>query len=192
MAHQKNDTEHIEKDRNVARYCIENRQISWVLLVATVLWGVYGYIQMPKRKDPKFGATRTAVVCPWPGVPADKVEQLVTKKIEEKIAGNIRIDKIESFSRSNLSVVLIALEESTVSDVNKQYDDINLRLDSIHDLPEGAGPITFLRDFGDTSALMLTVASPKAAPAEIAWRADQVRKVLEAERAKAPAGNRSA
>ena len=192
MAHQKNDTEHIEKDRNVARYCIENRQISWVLLVATILWGVYGYIQMPKRKDPKFGATRAAVVCPWPGVPADKVEQLVTKKIEEKIAGNIRIENIESFSRSNLSVVLIALEENTVSDVNKQYDDINLRLDSIHDLPEGAGPITFLRDFGDTSALMLTVASPKAAPAEIAWRADQVRKTLEAERAKAPAGNRSA
>ena len=29
-------------------------------------------------------------------------------------------------------------------------------------LPEGAGPVEFITDFGDTSAMMLTVASPKA------------------------------
>jgi multidrug efflux pump subunit AcrB len=192
MAHPKTDAERIENDRNIPRYCIENRQVAWVLLVTTLLWGVYGYFHMPKRKDPKFGATRSAVVCPWPGVTADKIEQLVTKKIEEKIAGNVKIDYIQSYSRSNLSVVLIALEESTVDDVNKQWDDINLRLDSIHDLPDGAGPVTFLRDFGETSALMLTVASPKAAPAEIAWRADQIRAVLEPERTRSHAGGRSA
>src|SRR5271166_5656729 len=116
MAHKKSDSDHIENDRNVPRYCIENRQISWVLLIATVLWGVYGYIQMPKRKDPKFGATRAAVLCPWPGVSADKVEQLVTKKIEEKLAGNVRTEKIESSSRSNLSIIVISLEDSTVTD----------------------------------------------------------------------------
>ena len=38
-----------------------------------------------------------------------------------------------------------------------------LRLDAIRDLPEGAGPIQFIKDFGDTAALMLTVASPKVA-----------------------------
>jgi multidrug efflux pump subunit AcrB len=192
MAHHKSDLERIENDRNTPRFCVENRQISWVLMIATVLWGVYGYYSMPKRKDPKFGSTRAAVVCPWPGVSVDKIEQLITKKLEATIAGNIKIQKIESVSRSNLSIVLIALEESTVSDVNKQWDDINLRLNTIHDLPDGAGPIAFLRDFGDTAALMVTVASPKAGAAEISWRADQVRTALTAERAKAPKGNRSA
>jgi multidrug efflux pump subunit AcrB len=192
MSHHKSDEDRIANDRNTPRFCVENRQITWVLMVGVILWGIYGYFQMPKRKDPKFGATRAAVICPWPGVSADKVEQLVTKKIEAKIAGNVKILNIQSVSRSNLSVVQIALEESTVSDVNKQYDDIALRLNTINDLPEGAGPVTFLRDFGETAALMLTVSSPKAQAAEIAWRSDQIRKVLEAERAKAPAGRRSA
>jgi len=192
MAHHKSEEERIASVRNTARFCVENRQITWVLMVGIVLWGAFGYYQMPKRKDPKFGATRAAVICPWPGVPADKIEQLVTKKIEAKIAGNVKILNIQSVSRSNLSVVQIALEESTVSDVNKQYDDIALRLNTINDLPEGAGPITFLRDFGETAALMLTVSSPKAGAAEIAWRSDRVRETLEAERAKAPAGRRSA
>jgi multidrug efflux pump subunit AcrB len=192
MAHHKSDEDHIANDRNTPRFCVENRQITWVLMAGVILWGAFGYNQMPKRKDPKFGAVRAAVVCPWPGVSADKIEQLVTKKIEAKIAGNVKIQKIESASRSNLSVVLIALEESTVSDVNKQYDDIALRLNTINDLPEGAGPVTFLRDFGETAALMLTVSSPKAGAAEIAWRSDRIREVLEAERAKAPPGRRSA
>jgi multidrug efflux pump subunit AcrB len=192
MAHHKSEEDRIANDRNTARFCVENRQITWVLMVGIILWGAFGYYQMPKRKDPKFGATRAAVICPWPGVSADKVEQLVTKKIEAKIAGNVKILNIQSVSRSNLSVVQIALEESTVSDVNKQYDDIALRLNTINDLPEGAGPVTFLRDFGETAALMLTVSSPKSGAAEIAWRSDQVRKTLESERTKAPAGRRSA
>jgi hypothetical protein len=192
MAHQKSEEDRIANDRNTARFCVENRQITWVLMIGVILWGAFGYYQMPKRKDPKFGATRAAVICPWPGVSADKIEQLVTKKIEAKIAGNVKILNIQSVSRSNLSVVQIALEESTVSDVNKQYDDIALRLNTINDLPEGAGPVTFLRDFGETAALMLTVSSPKAGAPEIAWRSDRIREVLQAERAKAPAGRRSA
>ena len=192
MAHQKSEEDRIASDRNTARFCVENRQITWVLMIGVILWGAFGYYQMPKRKDPKFGATRAAVICPWPGVSADKIEQLVTKKIEAKIAGNVKILNIQSVSRSNLSVVQIALEESTVSDVNKQYDDIALRLNTINDLPEGAGPVTFLRDFGETAALMLTVSSPKAGAPEIAWRSDRIREVLQAERSKAPAGRRSA
>ena len=36
---------------------------------------------------------------------------------------------------------------------------MNLKLNSLS-LPQGAGPIKFNSDFGDTAALMLTVASP--------------------------------
>jgi len=55
------------------------------------------------------------------------------------------------------------------------FSDINLKLDALNSqLPQGAGPITFESDFGDTAALMLTVASPKADDIEIAARANTV------------------
>jgi len=55
------------------------------------------------------------------------------------------------------------------------FSDINLKLDALNSqLPQGAGPITFQSDFGDTAALMLTVASPKADDIEIAARANTV------------------
>ena len=64
----KSDADLIRDERNVSRFCVENRQISWVLLIATVVWGIYGYIKMPKRKDPIFPVVTAAAVCPWPGV----------------------------------------------------------------------------------------------------------------------------
>ena len=69
----------VRKEKNTARFCVENRQITWVMLMATVIWGVYGYIMMPKRKDPEFPTLITAVVTPWPGVAADKIEQQLTR-----------------------------------------------------------------------------------------------------------------
>ena len=55
-----------------------------------------------------------------------------------------------------------------------ELDDVRLKLDSVRDLPEGAGPIEFVKDFGDTSALMLTVASPKTPEVAIQSQAHEL------------------
>ena len=61
----------------------------------------------------------------------------------------------------------IQLDEG-ITDTKRQFSDINLKLDALSaQLPQGAGPISFQSDFGDTAALMLTVASPKADNIEI-------------------------
>src|SRR5208283_2992023 len=79
----------------------------------------------------------------------------------------------------------ITLDDNT-KEPAKQWDDINLRLNTIDDLPKGAGPIYFLKDFGDTAALMLTVASPRAADSEIELRAQRVASAIEKARAPFP------
>jgi AcrB/AcrD/AcrF family len=80
--------------------------------------------------------------------------------------------------------VYITLVEG-VADTGKEFDDIKLKLDTLTDLPQGAGPINFIKDFGDTAALMLTVASPKVSEAGIEIRARTVRRAIEDARAAA-------
>jgi multidrug efflux pump subunit AcrB len=146
---------------NVARYFVEHRHISWVLFVGVLAWGVGAYQAMPKRKDPDIPVRQVAVVTPWPGQRAERVEQLVTRKIEEKIAQNSRVSEIKSRSRAGLSVVYAEVDDR-VPDTAKEFDDIKIKLDSLTDLPQGAGPMQYIKEFGETSALMLTVASPRA------------------------------
>jgi multidrug efflux pump subunit AcrB len=155
-----------------------------VLLLGTVLWGIYGYNQMPQRKDPDIPIRQALALCPWPGASAEKIEELITRRIEEKVAENVKVDKIESNTRTGITAVYITLVEG-VKETGKEFDDIKLKLDSINDLPSGAGPINFVKDFGDTAALMLTVASPKVSEAEVSIRAQSVQRAIEAARASA-------
>jgi multidrug efflux pump subunit AcrB len=182
MSHGKTDQELVQSKRNTARFFVEKRHVSWVLLLATCFWGVYGYIKMPQRKDPEVQVRTAVALVPWPGASAEKVEQLVTKTVEEKVAGNAKVTKIESISRTGLAVIYVELDEN-LKETGKEFDDIKLKLDSIDNLPSGAGPINFIKDFGDTAALMLTVASPKTDDAAVALRAQNIQAAIEKERA---------
>ena len=143
---------------NLSRYFVEHRQVAWAILVAMLVWGVAGYGSMPKRKDPDIPVRVGLAVCPWPGITADRVEELVTRKLEEAAAGNSKIEKIVSTTRDGVAVVLVHLDDS-IADTVLQFADIGQRVTHIPNLPEGAGPVTWVSDFGDTAALMLTVAS---------------------------------
>ncbi len=192
MAH-RTDTDIIEKTHNTARFFVEHRHIAWVLLIATVFWGWYGYNSMPQRKDPDIPVRVAVALIPWPGVKAQEVEQLVTRPVEEKIAESSYIHPgtaadygIRSITLPGLSIIYVQLAEN-VTDTKKQFNDINLKLNALNNqLPQGAGPIQFQSDYGDTAALMLTVASPRLDQVEIAIRSRSVQKAIEEARRSKP------
>jgi len=184
MEHSQNKNEIIQSKRNISRFFVEQRQIAWVMLIAVCVWGVYSYRSMPQRKDPDTPVKTAVAITLWPGASAEKIEQLVTRKVEEKIAQNANVDKIRSISRTNFSAVYVDLDENFPgTQIGKEFDDIALKLGAITDLPEGAGPVKFIKDFGDTAALMLTVASPKVSEAEIDLRAKAISEAITRHRA---------
>jgi multidrug efflux pump subunit AcrB len=168
MTHEQNE-QPTNKKPNLARFFIEQRHVAWVSLAVALLWGIYGLLKMPQRKDPDIPVRQAMVIVPWQGTSAEQVEQLVTRKVEQALASNQWVTEMKSASRTGSAMVQFELAEKGKYDRDKELDDIKIRLDSIHDLPQGAGPILYIKDFGDTSALMLTVASPPAEPAQVAW-----------------------
>jgi multidrug efflux pump subunit AcrB len=192
MAH-RTERDLIEHTHNVARFFTEHRQVSLILLLSVFLWGWYGYQQMPKRKDPSIPVRVAVASTNWPGATAQQVEQLVTRPIETSMAQNAFVKPpaasdfgIRSISFPGLSLVYIQLDDS-VKDTKKQFSDINLKLNALNSrLPQGAGPIQFNSDFGDTATLMLTVASPPASAVEVAVRAQTIQHAIEKIRASEP------
>src|ERR1043165_4518748 len=101
--HHASEQQKIARTHNTARFFTETRHVSWVLLIGVLLWGIYGYLQMPQRKDPDIPIRQALVLVPWPGASTDKIEELVTRKIEEKVAENVKVDKIESNTRTGIA-----------------------------------------------------------------------------------------
>ena len=179
MAHE--NVQQITNRRSIPRFFVEHPHISWMLLAGVLVWGWFGYTSMPQRKDPEIPVRVGVAACPWPGATAQQVEQFITRKIEDVAAENKTIHPgtdadygIKSISLPGYSFVHIQLDEG-MNDTKRQFSDINLKLNALNSqLPQGAGPITFQSDFGDTAALMLTVASPKVDTIEIAARSNSV------------------
>jgi multidrug efflux pump subunit AcrB len=184
MAHQ-SERHLIERTRNTARFFTENRHIAWVLLVGTILWGMFGYWTMPKRKDPDIPVRAAVAIANWPGATAETMEDRVTRVVEQTLAENSKIEKLESTTRAGVAVVTLSLDPG-VKDTAKEFDDIWLKLSSLEGLPEGAS-LSFKKDFGDTSALMLTLASPRAGDVELELRARDLAAKISAVRAEAGA-----
>ena len=172
-----------ERTSNLSHFFVEQHGIAWLLMALTLLWGIYGYFSMPQRKDPVTPVREALVAAAWPGAAADQVEELLTKRIEAVVAQNAMVTEVTSTSRPGMAVVHLTLDENHVRDTAKEFDDIGVKLGQIGELPQGAGPVQYFKDFGSTAALMLTVASPTASSAEISLRASRLLPVLRSARA---------
>src|SRR5690348_10568034 len=138
---------------NLARFFLEQRHIAWVSLALALVWGIYGLQKMPQRKDPDILVRQAMIIVPWQGTSAEQVEQLITKKVEQAIAQNQWVTEIKSTSRTGSAMVQFELAERGRYDRDKELDDVKVRLDAIHDLPQGAGPILYIKDFGDRKSV---------------------------------------
>src|SRR5262245_21406416 len=118
MSHGKSDEQMVRETRNTARFFTETRHITWVLLLGTLAWGLYGYLAMPQRKDPDIPIRDALTICSWPGASAERIEQLVTRRMEEKIAESSKIERITSTTRTGTTLVFFRLQQD-VDDVRK-------------------------------------------------------------------------
>lgn len=88
-----------------------------------VAWGIYGYRNMPKRKDPDIPVREAVAICPWPGVSAAKAEEVVTRKMEAKIAENSYLHQpgtgfdfgIRSVTLDGVAFVYVQLAETSMT-----------------------------------------------------------------------------
>ena len=75
----------LDNKHNTSRYFVEKRQVAWAVLFGVLAWGVFGYFSMPQRKDPEIPVRETVAIARWPGIPAARMEQLLTKPVEQAI-----------------------------------------------------------------------------------------------------------
>lgn len=170
---------------NVARFFVEKRQIAWVALIATLVWGIVAYVRLPQRKDPEVTIKTAVITTAWPGAKAEDVEQLVTIPIEQTARQVAKVDKVTSTTRAGISTVFVTLEDTARrSDVDVAWNDLRARTDLLaKKLPQGAMSPAVNTSFGDTATVLLSVASPPVDDVELEIRANAIRRALEQVRA---------
>jgi hydrophobe/amphiphile efflux-1 (HAE1) family protein len=105
-----------------------------IFLVLGVL-GVFSYNQLSYELLPKMSSPFVTVVTVYPGANPSEVENAVTKKIEEAVAGAEKLKRVFSTSSENVSTVFVEFQQSANADLATQ--DVQRKINEITDLPNG-------------------------------------------------------
>ena len=142
---------------NLPRFAVEHRA---VVIVATVLasaWGLIAFVTAPRREDPEFTIRQCVISTVWPGASAEKVEMLVTDPIEKAVDALDEVEKVTSESRAGLSTVFVFVEQN-IRDVDAVWNKVRAKVAEVGPLlPEGTEEPVVNTEYGDTSAMVLTI-----------------------------------
>lgn len=132
-----------------------NRLVMTVVLALMVFGGV-SYFSLPAQEDPSIKIREAVITTHFPGMPAEKIELLITKTVEEGVRNVDEVEEIRSISMQGTSVVYVDLYDRYF-DLDQIWDKVRNELDKVRsELPEGTPPHFINDNFGDVA--ILTVA----------------------------------
>ena len=157
---------------------IERNRVTLVLLVVVVAWGLFSYAGMPQSEDPGFIIRTAMVQTIFPGASPERVEQLVTDKLEKAIQEMPEIDFLSSESKTGVSLIFVNVQES-YTEMRPIWDDLRRKVErAMPDLPDGIIGPTVNDEFGDVFGTITTLTGDGYSYAELKDVADDVRDEL--------------
>ena len=163
---------------NITQVAIEKKQVTIVFLLVILVAGFQTYQKMPRAEDPGFVIRAAQVTTFFPGASPERVEQLVTDKLEKIIQEIPEIDYIDSESKTGMSVITVNIKES-YKHMRPIWDNLRRKVeDAEPDLPQDViGP--FVNDeFGDVFGIILALTGEGYTYAELKEIADDIRSEL--------------
>lgn len=142
---------------NLPQLSLRYQPIVLTLSGLLMLWGLIACVTMPRREDPEYTVRTCAVITQWPGAPAQKVEELITDKLEEAIDSIEEVKHIRSKSTNGLSEIYVDAEDDiTPERIDNVWDKVRARVVRVEMPEQGITPVVN-DDYGNTSILVLAV-----------------------------------
>jgi len=144
----------------VAETAVKRRVTFIMLYIAAVGFGIYSLIHLKLDMYPDISFPLVVVITQYDGAAPEDIEELVTRPIEEGCAAVKGVEKIESDSKYNVSVVYVEFKWGT--DIDQAKSDIHENIDMVRDnLPSDAKePLVFSFDPSLEPILFFGVSGP--------------------------------
>lgn len=147
--------------RSFVEWAMHYRKIVILVVSCLVAFGIYSLSEMRKNEFPNYTIRQGVVVAVAPGVPADEIAEQVAKPLEDYIFSFSEVKKAKTFSKSTDGMAYIQVQLN--DDINDKDAFWNKFKHGVADfksqLPQNVLAIKVIDDFGDTSALLITMES---------------------------------
>ena len=152
-------------------FSMKNKQIVYLFVIMLMLFGVYSLFVMPKQEFPVFTIRQGLVVGVYPGVSSSEIEKRLTKPLEEYLFSykEVKKNKTYSISRDGLAIIVVDLADN-VKNKDEFWSKFRHGLQEFKQtLPSGVVTLIANNDFGETSALLISIESEEKTYRELEY-----------------------
>ncbi len=163
---------------DLTAFSIRNDRVTFVAVALICAAGFQAYQTMPQAEDPGFTVRTAIVITHLPGASPQRIEDLVTDKIEKAVQELAELDSVHSKSTTGVSVVTVNIREEYF-DIRPIWDNLRRKVDRVRqELPrEVQGPFVN-DDFGDTLGTVIAITGEGYSYSELKQIAYTVRDTL--------------
>lgn len=164
--------------RFITEIALKKKIITITILSVLAIAGILSYFRHPQAEDPGFVVRWAQIVTYLPGASPERMENLITDKLEKTIQEIPQLDYITSESRTGLSVIQVVVKDR-YSKMRPIWDTLRRKVEKVKPtLPEEiVGP--FVDDeFGDVFGTIITVSGEGYSYKQLKELADVSKKQL--------------
>lgn len=162
----------MENKVSIMEYAMQHAKVVIVIISLMILFGIYAIVNMPRQEFPEFTIRQGLVIGVYPGAKSHEVEEQLTTAVEKYLFSYKEVNKKKTYSisRENAVIIFVELNDDVKERESKEFwlkvqfglNDLKIQL------PAGVRSLTANNDFGDTSALLLTLESDNLTYRELA------------------------
>ncbi len=168
-----------KKNFNIIELAMKHKQIAIIITSIFVLFGIFSLVVMPRNEFPEFTIRQGLIIGVYPGANSQQVEEQLATKVESFLYGFQEVNREKTYSISKEGMLIVFVEvNNNVKDPDAFWDKIKFGLNNLKmELPPQVLALIANNDFGNTSAILLTVRSDSKTYKEL----DRELKVIETE-----------
>lgn len=165
------------KKRNIVEWAMHYRQIVILVTCCLVAFGIYSLPRMQKNEFPDFTIRQGIVVAAAPGSTVDEMVEQVTKPLEDYIFTYKEVKKEKTFSTTRDGVVIIQVElVDELTNKDEFWSKFKHGVATFkQQLPQNVLALQVMDDFGDTSAMLITMESKDKTYRELSDYMDELK-----------------
>lgn len=166
----------MKSSNNIISWSMRNFRITFLIIGCLFLFGIYSLVHIPKQEFPEFTIRQGVVVGVYPGATSEEVEEQLAKPLEQFLMTykEVKRSKTTSVSQNGMCYVMVELNDN-INDKDEVWSKIKHGLTTFKmQLPTGVLAVIANDEFGDTSALLITLESDTRSYRELKYYLDEL------------------
>lgn len=166
---------------NIGKWALANSKLVYFIVAILIVGGILSYDKMSKLEDPAIKVKQAVVITTYPGASPHEVELQVTDPLEKAIRSMSGIDKVESQSSADLSIITVYLHTTVSEDeIEQKWDMLRRKVGDVQaKLPQEASSSLVADDYGDVFGMFYALTSDGFTNKELARYAELIKREVQ-------------